>query len=613
MTSHGIPLASNPKKGSQTPGEVRWSSWINNIRVLTLHPAVAFDSPLVCEMSQGAANFEYRPGHSFPPIVGTYEALSYTWGDPSPIAPIILDGNNIKITKNLDSALRHLRRTENSRRLWVDALCIKQDDVADKNCFIPFMHKIYATALRTVVWLGESSTDSDHAISFLENAASKAARDTHSRSTGDILRDAHNAPPSDAPNRQALANLGSRPWWTRVWVMQEIACSKKTIIVQCGNRISNWNNIAKGIHASYTDIVGMAAVSATYRPAHNLERALLMQPAANLLEALERGRCAQATDPRDKVFGVLHLPRLENECKIIADYNDDVVEVYTTTTRYLLKSYDDLHLLILCDHSDGPVEQRLGLSDTPTRGLPSWVPDWADRRPLAPLSAPIANELYSSVRADSYKVSHGLLSKPVDEDIYHDEDGKLRRYQFTENAAELKVKGVILSFIFHLGPLNESNRKGHIDIVTESVSFVTDTCYDLLEFGVSDEAEMEQLVEKMMASQFDSMLRCLTCDRKCDGTSFEQPLSFEDISTPDIVISIQSATYGRRLCRLRSGHLALVPRHAEDIDEVALILGCPLPVVLRRLPSLDYTAYTIVGFACESTLRSIRLYTANVC
>jgi hypothetical protein len=134
-----------------------------------VQPAQSFTSPLLCELVQGGENFEFRPGYEFPPIVGTYEALSYTWGDPIPVKPLVLDDKKIRITKNLDAALRHLRRTGAPRRLWIDALCIRQDDAADKNLFIPMMHKIYGSAVGKIVWLREATEDSDEAISILED------------------------------------------------------------------------------------------------------------------------------------------------------------------------------------------------------------------------------------------------------------------------------------------------------------------------------------------------------------------------------------------------------------------------------------------------------------
>src|SRR5204863_9272935 len=109
----------------------------------------------------------------------------------------------------------------------------------------------------------------------------------------------------DTKTWKALANFGLRPWWSRVWVMQEIASSKKSITVQCGRRTTNWYKLVMGIRELYERIVGMSAISEEFRPAHNLERALLMLPAESFFEALGRGGGANATDNRDKVFGVL--------------------------------------------------------------------------------------------------------------------------------------------------------------------------------------------------------------------------------------------------------------------------------------------------------------------
>jgi hypothetical protein len=83
-----------------------------------------------------------------------YSALSYVWGDITEKSRLFLDGHPYLITQSLFVALRHIRakfaRTE-ALRLWVDAVCINQDDIMERNSQIPIMGDIYKRAERVIL------------------------------------------------------------------------------------------------------------------------------------------------------------------------------------------------------------------------------------------------------------------------------------------------------------------------------------------------------------------------------------------------------------------------------------------------------------------------------
>ncbi|KAH0565027.1 hypothetical protein GP486_001579 [Trichoglossum hirsutum] len=72
-----------------------------------------------------------------------YEALSYVWGDQSITRPIVVDGQEIQVTANLEAALRHIRKPDRTVVIWVDAICINQGDNAEKSHQVSMMHDIY--------------------------------------------------------------------------------------------------------------------------------------------------------------------------------------------------------------------------------------------------------------------------------------------------------------------------------------------------------------------------------------------------------------------------------------------------------------------------------------
>jgi len=103
---------------------------------------------------------------------GGFEALSYTWGDPTIQKDIIVNDHQVKVTQNLESFLRQRRHDSETVSLWVDAVCINQQDLDEKNAQIPLMNLIYAFANRLTVWLGPEADDSSHAMETLHDLGS---------------------------------------------------------------------------------------------------------------------------------------------------------------------------------------------------------------------------------------------------------------------------------------------------------------------------------------------------------------------------------------------------------------------------------------------------------
>jgi hypothetical protein len=100
----------------------------------------------------------YRLGYGECP---SYTALSYAWGPPNPLHTILLNNKEIPVRKNLWMFLAQLRRSGEYTWLWSDALCIDQNNVAEKNAQVRIMDQVYSNAEVVIVWLGAESNDSD--------------------------------------------------------------------------------------------------------------------------------------------------------------------------------------------------------------------------------------------------------------------------------------------------------------------------------------------------------------------------------------------------------------------------------------------------------------------
>ena len=187
-----------------------------SIRLLRLQPSCDPSAKINCTVFHTTIN---HSGHT------SYEALSYTWGDTRHTAEISLSGHAFNATVNLESALRALRMPDKPRTLWVDAVCINQDDLDEQAAQVRMMWDIYNAADCVVVWLGPEVGDSGTA---LENFARKEAQtrlaarekmrerppnNRDSRWCGCHAGDFDTHPP-----RIGIQSLFGHRWFTRVWV-----------------------------------------------------------------------------------------------------------------------------------------------------------------------------------------------------------------------------------------------------------------------------------------------------------------------------------------------------------------------------------------------------------
>ncbi|KAI7309293.1 hypothetical protein KC315_g13059 [Hortaea werneckii] len=205
-------------------------------RVLKIKPG-AWDSEIECNLLSCLITSD-NSVQKFPP----YHALSYHWGPAGGrhMVRILVDSNaySIQVRRNLHTALRRLRSAQVDVHLWVDALCVDQENKDEKSSQIPLMRLIFSRANSVKVWLGEAAADSDRAMDFIKTCAT-------SDSFNKLIKD--NSTPADWA---ALSTLMRRPWFSRRWIIQEIALGKSPELI-CGEKSVPWQDFA--------DVISMAA------------------------------------------------------------------------------------------------------------------------------------------------------------------------------------------------------------------------------------------------------------------------------------------------------------------------------------------------------------------
>jgi len=163
----------------------------------------------------------------------SYLALSYVWGDDKVTTRLKCDDCYLHITRNLEAALFNLRLTRKHRWVWVDAICICQNDPDEKAAQIQLMRHIYAQSMQTIVWLGGAGDDGFLATALIQTLYFHIMQ--HPEWKGRLLEDNLNNLGIGSISRplfwQALRRFYDRPYFNRVWVMQEVAVSKKLMVV----------------------------------------------------------------------------------------------------------------------------------------------------------------------------------------------------------------------------------------------------------------------------------------------------------------------------------------------------------------------------------------------
>jgi hypothetical protein len=112
----------------------------NEIRLVILKPSCSIKMKVSCTLVHCSLDSE-----------APFEALSYTWGDASSKRLVLLNGRKFLVTEDLGTALRYLRYIQDERVIWIDALCINQDDILERNQQVTKMQDIYRKAIKIII------------------------------------------------------------------------------------------------------------------------------------------------------------------------------------------------------------------------------------------------------------------------------------------------------------------------------------------------------------------------------------------------------------------------------------------------------------------------------
>lgn len=319
---------------------------------------------------------------------GSYEAVSYVWGSPTPTESIYLNGYEASITLNLWTLLKHFRKLKEGQLLWIDALCINQDDASEKNQQVSLMADIYRQCSECLVWLGNDTSvnHASQAFQLLRDLADGGEENTVFTSQAML----------------ALKDVMACPWWSRIWVVQELLLPPRSLLF-LGDQTIDWITVREAAEFCIGHIRhgrnGFRRLGFNGEIQYNFTtpcQCLTQLPRSGYREHIEfvvrkikslmmlqtrihvrlpnigflelfcvlRDRCA--SDPRDHIFALLSLITKPSEGRIIQpEYSSDMVTVYVQSASKIIETNKTLRLLML-----RPMFQYADPR------LPSWVPGW---------------------------------------------------------------------------------------------------------------------------------------------------------------------------------------------------------------------------------------------
>jgi Heterokaryon incompatibility protein (HET) len=223
-------------------------------RLLHIQPGRKHDK-IKCTLS--SVSFASKPA---------YKALSYTWGTDGNTHTIECDGKLLPVRANLYSALQRFREKSQVCTIWVDAICINQENPPERSQQVRNMRRVYASASQAVIWLGDEIETDSEAFSFI-NAFEKALKSKRGFDWNNPRSFFGLHGVNYSTLWKSLGELLQRLWFGRLWIIQEVVVASNARVF-CGSQMCSWESISRmvrfirqhGFHTNFGNPLGMNTV-----------------------------------------------------------------------------------------------------------------------------------------------------------------------------------------------------------------------------------------------------------------------------------------------------------------------------------------------------------------
>ncbi|TGO15197.1 hypothetical protein BTUL_0043g00520 [Botrytis tulipae] len=257
----------------------------------------------------------------------SYEALSYVWGDASIRQTITFNDTPFSVTQNLAIALYHLRLPLKSRRLWVDAICINQSDIKERNEQVTLMGEIYSLAKPVLVWLGETFEGSEEAFDLMSKI-SIASEDKIMEEDSQTMFSFY-------------IELVKKEWFTRLWTIQEVALADQEPLVVCGSTWTTWSVLSKVwqkvamIEFTKMGMIMMERGDENENTIETTVSAVTDKKGEDLRDLLLNTVTSKATEPKDRIYGLLGMMGSSDRKTITVDYSRSLGTIYADAISHI--------------------------------------------------------------------------------------------------------------------------------------------------------------------------------------------------------------------------------------------------------------------------------------
>ncbi|KAF4457147.1 hypothetical protein FALBO_15265 [Fusarium albosuccineum] len=547
-----------------------------HIRLLKLLPAASIDDILVADIG-------HFPLESCPEFV----ALSYVWGSPDPPRMVCTrDGRYIICTESLRIALRHLRQ-RGELVVWADAVCINQKDNAEKSNQVLLMGDIYKKASRVVVELGVNCTDENHRVCrafppIIINMLSLTGRVLQAVRPENPYIDDREYSKFGIPSygHQAWSGwraMRSMPWFTRSWIVQEIAAGKDVVALYNG-KAYKWKDMDMANPVTANEQVDLLA----YRGKMNMTNMGDLQGTnpdnlPKLLDLLATFRSLDATDPRDKIYAFRGLAA-DRDLSPLPDYSKPVEQVYINYASFFIKQGLGSHLL-----SDAGQSRS-------KRTLPCWVPDWGFN---------LSWQTFNFAKRSTWVSLNGLQrERPLDGArmvLDEEQPRKLRAWGYFVDEVVGLSSSVSNTFDYSKKEHQKRIDREILDLFNSSEKL-------LLEADSGRYSEQESRLFQTLLTDSGERFKPLAGFYSRSRILGHQDAGPEDEGSVKVFDErLRERLSNRCFCLTRDGRMGLVPAMSEVVDAIVWFEGVKAPMILREE---ENNGYVLIGDSFIADLMS---------
>lgn len=536
-------------------------------------------------------------GHLLP----KYEALSYVWGSQaeSDKTSITINDGEFRVTKTLYAALSRLRYSDRPRTLWIDQICIDQSSAEDKEAQLPLMSKIYSGCTRVLIWLGEIPSD-ERGIS-VEDAVAGREILTYLAKRGDYKCPeclSGDEPASatklwNAMQALKIMSVLENPWWHRIWTVQETALPSSALL-SLGPVTLEWSTVyqaARVYFGSGGRTEAPRLIMERIRPIESYETILsnLLRHTLWVCETrrdeplfmFKRWRRRLATDPRDKVYGLLGLLQEGDgggsAMSVDCNYHLPAAYTFSSFTQRLIAHENSLRPLV-CD-------PRLE-SDLATLDIPSWALDLTT-------FLKYDTDWFQIFTYDKYDTAHGLPELDI---------SALANTAKKSGSMKLGLKGVMVDLIDKVGPGMMVPEKG-FRAGAPKRNILQDWSSLLASDSGPKSRYDENKLGKLLLGDWvvDSSQHPMRRTTIQDISSISEFLKTNRTSS-ELLSTVFAMTKNQRLFKTRKGLLGLGHVDSKKGDEVWVLRGGRVPFILaacedyvKSETATDVLTYSFVG------------------